>query len=88
MIYGYNDRVWFSRSAITNIIALKNITEQYIFTYDISYQMFIVHRKVIDLPNMECLIHDSGLHYYEPTKKDLVFLNTISKNKESLEYTV
>ena len=44
--------------------------------------MFIVHREVTDLPNMEFLMYDSGLHYYEPTKKDLVFLNTVSKNKE------
>ena len=27
-------------------------------------------------------MRDSGLHYYEPTKKDLVVLNTVSKNKE------
>ena len=44
--------------------------------------MLVLHREGTDLPNMEFLMHDSGLHYYEPTKKDLVFLNTISKNKE------
>ena len=27
-------------------------------------------------------MHDSGLHYYEPPKKNAVFLNTVSKNKE------
>ena len=27
-------------------------------------------------------MHYSGIHYNEPTKKDLVFLNTVSKNKE------
>ena len=27
-------------------------------------------------------MHYSGLHYYEPTNKDLLFLNTVSKNKE------
>ena len=31
---------------------------------------------------MEFRMHDSGIHYCEPTKKDLVFLNTVSKNKE------
>ena len=31
---------------------------------------------------MEFIIHDSGLYYYEPTNMDLVFLNTVSKNKE------
>ena len=44
--------------------------------------MLIVHIEGTDLQNMEFMMHDSGLHYYEPTKKDLVFLNTVSKNKE------
>ena len=44
--------------------------------------MFIVYREGSGLPNMEFLIHDSGLHYYGPPKKDLVFLNTVSKDKE------
>ena len=26
-------------------------------------------------------MYDYGLYYYEPTKKDLVFLDTVSKNK-------
>ena len=30
---------------------------------------------------MEFLMHDSGLDYYELPKKDLVFLNTVSKDK-------
>ena len=40
----YNKRVWFSIRAITNIKALKILTEQYIVTYDRNEQMFIVHR--------------------------------------------
>ena len=31
---------------------------------------------------MEFLMNGSGIHYYEPPKNDLVFLNTVSKNKE------
>ena len=81
-IPGYNNNVWFSRRDITKIIALKNLTEHYRVNYDRNYQMFILHREVSGLPNMKFLMHDSGLHYYEPTKKDLVFLKTISKNKE------
>ena len=61
-IPGYNKRVWFSIRAIPNIIALKNLTEHYIFTYDSNDKMSIVHREVTDLPNMEFLIHDSVLH--------------------------
>ena len=78
----YNKRVVFSGRAITNIIALKNLTEQYRFTYGSNGHMLIVHREETGLPNMEFLMHYSGLHYYEPTKKYLVFLNTVSKNKE------
>ena len=58
----YNNRVWFNRRAITNIIALKNLTVKYIVKYDINEQMFIAHRDVIGLQNMEFLMPDSGLH--------------------------
>ena len=74
--------MWFRRRYITNIIALKNLTEQYRVIYDSNDQMLIVHREVAGLLNMEFLMHHLGLHYYEPPKKDLVFLNTVSKNKE------
>ena len=77
----YNKRVCFIRRSITNIITLKKITEQYIATYDINYQMSIVNREGSFLSNMGFLIHDSGLHYCEPPRTDLVFLNTVSKNK-------
>ena len=76
-ITGYNKRVWFIIRDITNTIALKNLTEQYKVTYDINEQMFIVHTNVSGLLNMEFQMHDSGLHYYEPTKKDLAFLNNL-----------
>ena len=32
-------------------------------------------------------MHDSGLYYYEPTKTSLVFINTVSKNKEGFQET-
>ena len=81
-IPGYKRRVWFRRRDITNTIALKNLTEQYRVTCDRNDQMFIVHRERVDLPKMEFLMHDSGLHYYEPPKKDLLTLNTVSRNNE------
>ena len=46
--------------------------------------MFIVHREGSVLPNMEFLMNNSGLNYYEPPNKDLLFLNTIYINKEGL----
>ena len=41
---GYHKNIWFSKIAITNIIALSNIIQQYRFTYDSEDKMFIVHR--------------------------------------------
>ena len=80
-IPGCNRRVWFSRRAITNIISLKNITGHYRVTYYSNDHLSVIHREVTYLPNMEFLMHNSVLNWYEPTKKDLVFLNTVSKNK-------
>ena len=37
--------------------------------------MFIVHSEGSGLPNIEFLMNDSGLNYYETPKKDLVFHN-------------
>ena len=44
--------------------------------------MFILHSEGAGLSNMEFLMNNSGLHYYEPPKKDLVLLKNVSKNKE------
>ena len=61
-IPGYNNNVWFSRRDITKIIALKNLTENYRVTYHSKEQVFIVHRDITDLTNMEFIMHNSGLH--------------------------
>jgi hypothetical protein len=79
---GYNNYVWFSEHAITNIIALKNLIKQYPVTYDSSNQMFVVHREQQDKPNMEFKTHESGLHCFDPRDKAFVFLNTVSGNKK------
>jgi hypothetical protein len=42
---GYNKAVWFSTRAITNIIALSNLIQQYRVTYDSDDKMFVVHRE-------------------------------------------
>jgi hypothetical protein len=41
---GYNRTLWFSTRAITNIIALHNLIDQYRVTYDSEDLMFVVHR--------------------------------------------
>jgi hypothetical protein len=80
---GYNKDVWFSTRAITNIIALSNLIQQYRVTYDSDDNMFVVHREYQGKPNMEFLMHKCGLHYYDPrNEKHLAFVNTVSENKE------
>jgi hypothetical protein len=80
---GYNNTVWFNIRAITNIIALCNLIDQYRVTYDSDDLMFVVHLESESKPNMEFRMHESGLHYYERRKEHhLNFVNTISEKKE------
>jgi hypothetical protein len=79
---GYNKTVWFGTQAITNIIALRQLIDQYCVTYDSDDLMFVVHRESESKPNMELKIHKSGIHYYDPRKEHyLTFVNTVSENK-------
>jgi hypothetical protein len=79
---GYNKTVWFGTRAITNIIALRNLIDQYCVTYDSDDLMFVVHRESESKPNMEFKMHKSGLYYYDPRKEHhLTFVNTVSENK-------
>jgi hypothetical protein len=81
MMEGYNKTVWFSTRSI-NIIALRNLIDQYRVTYDSDDLMFVVHRESESKPNMEFKMHKSGLHYYDPRKEQhLTFVNTVSENK-------
>jgi hypothetical protein len=69
--------------AITNIIALRNLIEQYRVTYDSDDLMFVVHRESESKLNMKLRMDESGLHYYDPRKEaHLTFVNTVSENKE------
>jgi hypothetical protein len=84
-IPGYNKKVWFSTRAITNIVALSNLIQQYRITYYSNDLTFVVHCEP-DKSNMEFRMHKSGLHYYDPrTRKNerLSFVNTVAKNKSS-----
>jgi hypothetical protein len=73
---GYHTDVWpwYDRNAITNILALSNVIKQ----------MFVVHRESANLPNMEFLMHESGLHYYDPRTngEHFLFVETVSGNKQ------
>jgi hypothetical protein len=77
-----NKTVWLSTRAITHIIALHNLIDQYCVTYDSDDLMFVVHRESESKPNMEFKMHKSGLHYYDPRKEHhMTFVNTVSENK-------
>jgi hypothetical protein len=83
-IPGYNKDVLFSTRAITNIIALSNLIQQYRVTNDSDDKMFVVHRESQGKPNMEFRMHKCGLHYYDPrNEKHLAFVNTFSENKRA-----
>jgi hypothetical protein len=79
----YHKTVWFSNTAITNIIDPQNLIQQYRVTYESDDLMFVVHRESESEPNMEFRMHECGLHYYEPRKTEhLAFRNTVSENNE------
>jgi hypothetical protein len=79
---GYNKTVWFSTRAITHIIALRNLIDQYRVTYESDDLMFVVHRESESKPNMEYKMHKSGLNYYDLRKEHhMTFVNTVSENK-------
>jgi hypothetical protein len=80
---GYNKDVCFSTRAITNIISLRNLIQQYRVTYKSEDKMYVVHQESQGKPNMEFHMHKCGLHYYElRNEKHLAFFNTVSENKE------
>jgi hypothetical protein len=82
---GYNKKVWFRTRAITNIVALSNLIQQYRITYNSNDLMFVVHCEP-DKPDMEFRMNESGLHYYDPrTRKNerLLFVNTVAESKSS-----
>jgi hypothetical protein len=77
---GYHHKVWFSSDAITNILSLKNIREEYWVTYDCATATYTVHRPKDD--NLKFTMMHNGLHVHVPEKSDKVFVNTVAANKE------
>ena len=83
-INGYERPVWFSKDAITKIIALKNIIRQYRVTYDSDELTFVVHREAAKKKNMEFRMHANGLHCYDPREDitQFAFMETVAGNKK------
>ena len=83
-INGYDRPVWFSKDAITNIIALKNIIRQYRVTYNSDELTFAVHREAANKKNMEFRMHANGFHWYDPREDitEFAFMETVAGNKK------
>jgi hypothetical protein len=73
----YNEPVWFSKKAITNIFTLKNMKKQYRVTYDSLEETFLVHRKAAGLPNLLFKEHGNGLHFFNPRQANFAFVKTV-----------
>lgn len=81
---GYHSKVWFKKRAVTNILALANVTKQYRVTYDSGNDKgFVVHRSEFGLPDMRFQLHRSGLHIYDPKMEQLTFVNTVEQNMQA-----
>ena len=61
---GYKFREWFSKTAITNIICLKNLIKIYRVTYDSEVDTtFVVHRTQFGLPDLFFEMYTWGCMY-------------------------
>jgi hypothetical protein len=76
----YDEPVWFSKKAITNIFTLKNMKKQYRVSYESSEETFLVHCKAAGLPNLLFKEHGNGLHFFDPRQVDFAFVDTVESN--------
>jgi hypothetical protein len=86
-VAGLHQDVWYDPNAITNIIALHNLSKQYQITYDSEEDSsFVVHRQEVNgKPNMVFQQHPSGLHYYDPgATSNFTFLTAVDGNRANL----
>ena len=82
MVNGYRNSVCFSENAITNIIELINLCLQYFVTYRSNDTMSIIHRESEGKPNINFIMHDSGMHYFDPRDEEFTFLTLSLKTKK------
>jgi hypothetical protein len=79
-VVNYDEPVWFSKKAITNIFTLKNMKKQYRVTYNSVEETFLVHRDAAGLPNLLFKEHGNGLHFFDPRQADFAFVKTVESN--------
>jgi hypothetical protein len=78
----YDEPVWFSKKAITNIFMLKNMKKQYKVTYDSSEETFLVYREAAGLSNLLFKEHGNGFHFFDPRQADFAFVNTVESHMQ------
>ena len=61
---GFCEAVWFLLQAITNILSLTQVKQEYDVSFD--WENFIVHRAKQGYTDMVIKPHSSGLHVYDP----------------------
>ena len=81
-VNSYHSSVFFSENTSTNIISLRNLRLQYLFAYRNNYIMFIFHRESVVKPNMQFIMYEIGLHYFDSMDQEFTFFKTVSENKE------
>ena len=57
---GFEESMWFSKQAMTNILSLAKVKQEYWVSYD--GDDFIVHRSKHGFNDMVFKLHPSGLH--------------------------
>ena len=74
--------IWFDENAITNILCLKNVVKKGLrVTYDSDNgSSFVVHKP--DGNRMYFRMHPNGLHYYNPSERDVSMVLTVKKAAE------
>ena len=80
---GFEEAVWFSERAMTNILSLARVKKEYPVTYE--GDDFIIHRSSKGFSDMVFVPDPSGLHVYDPCDKrglaSFCFLETVDENK-------
>jgi hypothetical protein len=78
----YDEPVWFSKKAITNIFTLKKMKKQYKVTYNSEEESFLVHGETAGLPNLLFKEHANGLHFFDPKQPDFAFVEMVELNMQ------
>jgi hypothetical protein len=76
----YDEPVWFSKKAITNIFTLKNMKKQYRVMYNSLEETFLVHCEAAGLLNLLFKEHRNGLHFFDLRQADFAFVKMGESN--------